>query len=82
MDAPKPITPKSRKLSKQDRLLAERIKELRLERNLTQEELAGRLGVNASYIAYIETGRRGLSLSALYKLAKIFGVKVSELFTF
>lgn len=78
MDAPTKATPKNRKLSKQDRLLAERIRELRLERNLTQEELAGCLGVNASYIAYIETGRSCLSLSALYKLAKIFGIKVRQ----
>ena len=71
-----------RTLSQEDRLLSKRIQELRLERHLTQEALSRRLGCNQGYMAFIESGRSGLSLLMVYRLAKIFGVKVRDLFTF
>ncbi len=74
--------PKRRKLIKEDRKLSQRIRELRTEQKMTQEELSGRLGRNLSYIAFIESGRNGLSLPVLYRLAKVFGVKVRDLVTF
>ena len=55
---------------------------MRIERGLSQEELSLRLGFNVSYIAYVETHRSGVSLPTLYKIAKIFEVKVKDLFTF
>lgn len=70
---------KRRKLKKEDKKLADKIRKLRKEAGMTQEELAAKLGVNFSYIAYIETHRRGLSLPMLYKIAKIFKVKPSDL---
>jgi len=73
---------RQRKLSKEDKLLAKRIRELREKQNLTQEELSDRLGKNFSYIAYIETGRRGLSLPTVYRIARVLGVEVKELFDF
>ncbi len=71
----KPVKP-------EDRKLAQNIRLLRIARGMTQEELGIRLGLNTSYIAYVETFRRGVSLTTLYKLAKIFNVKVKDLFTF
>ncbi len=74
--------PRRRKLSKEDKKLADRIRALRLERNITQEELSGRLGFNLSYIAYVETYRSGVSLPTVFKLARLFGVEVKDLFEF
>lgn len=71
---------KRRKLTREDKKLAKRIRELRIERGLTQEELSGLLGASLSYIAYIETHRRGLSLPMLYKVAKVLSVPMAKLF--
>ncbi|HUW22395.1 MAG TPA: helix-turn-helix transcriptional regulator [Candidatus Bathyarchaeia archaeon] len=74
--------PRRRKLKREDKKLAKRIREVRKERGLSQEELSLRLGHNVSYIAYVETNRSGVSLPTLYKIAKILKVKVRDLFTF
>jgi len=71
-----------RKLTKEDKRIADRIRKLRHEKGITQEDLSARLGHNLSYIAYVETYRSGLSLPTLYKIAKIFGVKLRDLFDF
>lgn len=76
------VKPNQRKLTKEDRLLAENIQRLRRKRDISQEELSTKLGFSASYIAFIETGRRGTTLPVLYKLAKIFDIKLKDLFDF
>ena len=73
-------TTKKRKLTRGDKKLAKRIRGLRIKQGLTQEKLSVLLGANPSYIAYIETHRRGLSLPMLYKVAKILDVPVAKLF--
>jgi len=72
----------TRKLTKDDALLAEKIQQLRREKDFTQEALSLKLGRNPSYIAYIETGRRGLSLPMVYKLARVLKIKLKDLFDF
>lgn len=72
----------SRRLTKEDKALAENIQRLRREQELTQEALSEKLGKNPSYIAYIETHRRGLSLPMVYKIAKVLKVKLKDLFDF
>ncbi|MBI2874530.1 MAG: helix-turn-helix transcriptional regulator, partial [Firmicutes bacterium] len=42
--------------------IGSRLRLLRLERELTQEQLAGKAGLHPTYIAKIETGRRLPSL--------------------
>jgi len=56
-----------------------RLKTLRKERKLTQEELADKLGPHNSYIGLLERGERIPSLLTLDKIAKYFGVKPSDL---
>ncbi len=77
-----PRETKRRTLTWKDKQLAERIRELRVKHDLTQEKLAELVGVNHSYIAYVENGYRGVSLPVLYKLADVFKIKVRDLFTF
>jgi|GEM_PF-2813415 len=74
--------PRRRKLTREDKRIADRIRKVRLARGITQEELSSRLGHNLSYIAYVETYRSGLSLPTLYKLAKILGVKLRDIIDF
>jgi transcriptional regulator with XRE-family HTH domain len=83
MDGTPPQKPmKRRRLTKQDKLLADTLRQFRLARGYSQEALSERLGKNQAYIAWIETYRSGLSLATLYKVAKILGVKVQDFFTF
>jgi len=61
------------------RSIGRRIRELRAARNWTQEELARRSGLHRTYIGTLEGGRRNLAALNLRRLARAFGVSVSEL---
>ena len=56
-----------------------RIRELRQEKQLSQEELARRLGVDRSSVARWETGSNNPRIEKLLALAKIFGCSLDEL---
>jgi len=51
------------------------VREARLDRRMTQEELAFSAGLNRNYVAAIEKGRRKPSLITLYSLAR--GLEIS-----
>jgi transcriptional regulator with XRE-family HTH domain len=55
------------------------IKHQRETFRLTQRELAGKLGVKASHIAYIESGLRRPSLSLVRRLAETLGLNKQKL---
>ncbi|GAA1013278.1 transcriptional regulator [Acrocarpospora pleiomorpha] len=57
-----------------------RIKELRTERAWTQADLAQRAGVSRQTINAIETGKFDPSLPFAFRLAKLFNLKIEELF--
>lgn len=48
----------------------------RLEQNLTQEELARRIGTKKSNISRLESGRYNPSLDFIIKVAEAFGKKI------
>jgi len=74
--------PARRKLTREDVLLAQRIKQLRKERGLTQAELSDILGMNTVYIAQVEAKQQGLSLPMVYRIAKVLNIPLKELFSF
>ena len=57
-----------------------RVRQLRESKGWTQETLAGRAGLDRSYVAGIEAGLRNPSTRALAKLARALGVTLSGLF--
>lgn len=57
-----------------------RVKELRAEREITQEELADRVAVFRTYMSRIENGVANPTLTTIHALAQALGVEVSELF--
>lgn len=59
--------------------LGQRVRELRHENSLTQEQLADRSGLHPTYVSGIESGRRNPSLVSLYALAVGLGVSLSAL---
>ncbi|MFA4954441.1 MAG: helix-turn-helix transcriptional regulator [Patescibacteria group bacterium] len=57
-----------------------RIKELRTELGLTQEELAQKARVRRETIVFLEQGKYNPSLELAFRVAKALKTKVDELF--
>jgi len=57
-----------------------RIRVLRAERGWTQGELAGRLDVSRQTINAIETGKYDPSLPLAFRVAKLFGLRIEDIF--
>ena len=58
------------------------IKNLRKAHNITQDELAGAVGVTRQTIISLENGKYNASLLLAYKIAKYFRITIEELFIF
>jgi transcriptional regulator with XRE-family HTH domain len=63
-------------------LLARRIRDLRQERNWSQEDLANVSGLHRTYIGSIERAERSCTVDTLDKLALAFGISVHQLVKF
>jgi transcriptional regulator with XRE-family HTH domain len=61
------------------RALAIRIKELRDQKGISQEELAHRAGLSRTGMGFVETGKRWPRLDTLMKVAQGLNVTVDEL---
>jgi transcriptional regulator with XRE-family HTH domain len=61
------------------RMIGNRIKELRLERGLTQEALAERLGLQPGTLSRMENGVVGASLATVGELSRVLGVPLSAI---
>jgi transcriptional regulator with XRE-family HTH domain len=64
------------------RRLAKKIRQLRLERGWSQEELAAEANMHKNYIGGIERAERNPSLKHIGKIADAFGVTIPALFEF
>ena len=60
----------------------ERVRELRMKRGLSQEQLGFESNLDRTYISGIERGMRNPSLINIGKIAKALEVKPSEIFKF
>lgn len=63
-------------------LMENRLKELREKHNLTQEDLAMRVGVSRQTIISLENGKYNPSIILAYKIAKVFGLIIEDVFIF
>jgi putative transcriptional regulator len=59
-----------------------RIKVLRAERNMTQEQLAELVGVTRNTIISMEKDKYGPSLKLGYRIAHVFGVGIDNVFAY
>jgi putative transcriptional regulator len=57
-----------------------RLKDLRTERNWTQADLALRAGVSRQTINAIEKGKFDPSLPLAFRLARLFDLRIEEVF--
>lgn len=59
-----------------------KVRTLRQEQGLSQEELAHKAGLHYTYIGSVERGEANLTLRNIEKIANALGVKLPELFSF
>lgn len=57
-----------------------RIKELRARYNLTQDELAEKVGVTRQTLLYLEKGTYNPSLLLAYRVARVLNSSIEEVF--
>ena len=56
-------------------VVARRLREIRRERRLSQEELAARAGVNRNYVGKIERGENSPTVEMLEKIAVVLEIE-------
>lgn len=62
--------------------LGERIRELRITKNLTQEDLGFSIGNSGKQIGRIERGENNVSSCMLYQISKALEITLKDLFDF
>ena len=60
--------------------MTNRIKELRARHDLTQSDLARKVGVRRETIVFLEKDKYNPSLKLAYNIAQVFGMKIEEVF--
>ena len=59
-----------------------RLKVLRAERDWTQADVADRIGVTRQTVHAVETGKYEPSLPLAFRLSRLFGLNVEEVFEY
>jgi transcriptional regulator with XRE-family HTH domain len=55
------------------------VRRFRADAGVSQESLAGRAGLNRTYLGDVERGERNVSVVNMHKIAKALGIKLSAL---
>ena len=63
-------------------MIGKRIAEIRAKKGMTQEQLAGKMGIGPKYLSSIERGKENPTLNTLITLSKALGVDLGEIFSF
>lgn len=61
------------------KLVGRNVRRIRIEKGLTQEELAERAGVSQFYVSLLETGGRNPTVVSLWELSQALGVSHVDL---
>lgn len=81
MPVPSPETPERRaRREKARRQIGARLRELRIERGLTQAAVALEAGLSRNMVIWLETGQRSIAHERLWDLADALSVPIEELF--
>lgn len=62
--------------------VGERIRSIRKDRNLSQEELAERSEIHSNYIGQVERGEKNLTLETLEKIVSGLDISLEQLFRY
>ena len=61
-------------------IFGQKVKLMRKAKELSQEDLAKKSGLNRPYISAIEKGKRNISLEVIEKLAEALEIEIKEFF--
>ncbi len=59
--------------------LGQQIRDLRLEKSISQEELAAIAGVHRTYIGMVERGEKNITILTLARLSEALGVNLTKI---
>jgi len=62
------------------KVFGENLRRIRMEKNISQENLAFLSGLDRTYVSGIERGKRNVSLVNINKIALALNVEIKELF--
>lgn len=62
--------------------LSERLREVRKNRKMTQQEVAEKAGLHLTYIGHLEAGKYHPTMFVVWKIAKALDVSLDELINF
>lgn len=62
-----------------NRIFGERVRQLRLMKGLTQEELGLQCGLHRTYIGQIERAEKNITLQSMYKIANTLDMEIKDL---
>ncbi|MBT3232773.1 MAG: helix-turn-helix transcriptional regulator [Calditrichaeota bacterium] len=60
-------------------IVAQRVRQIRREKGINQEELANNAEINRSYLSSVENGKSSPTIEVVERLAKGLGVSIAEL---
>ena len=63
-------------------IVGERIKTLRIRKGLSQEELANKCGLDRTYITYVETAKKNITIETLFKITNSLEITLKDFFDF
>lgn len=67
-------------LKKLQNSIGKKLKLLRIQKDLTQEELAFEVNISRDHLSNIENGKYPINIKTLYKLAKFYDVEMNYFF--
>ena len=62
------------------KIFGKRVRELRTEQKLSQEKFALKIGMDRTYLASVESGKRNISIENIKKISDGFGITLEEFF--
>jgi transcriptional regulator with XRE-family HTH domain len=60
--------------------IGRRVRALRREKKISQEELAARAALHRNYVGSVERGERDIGITATWRIAKALGLSLAEFF--
>ncbi len=62
--------------------LGKTLKNIRIEKGLTQEALAEKVGIHPTYVGKLESGKNNVSIKMLFKISRALNTKLYNIFDF
>ncbi len=67
-------------MNEETKVLARRVKKLRLEYGVAQTKLANEIGTSQTNMSNMEAGRTAITVQNLFKIQKVLGCKMKDFF--